>query len=206
MSMVQSSACGGCLGEKRSGMASETNHPFDLPDLTAMMSRGDEGAFHEFHRCYFDRLFCYLLVIAKGDEELAREALQLTFVRVARHVRRFESETVFWSWLTVLARSSFSDENRKRYRYQGLLARFVESRDEASSVTNVDAGTQFSELLSEELERLPVDDRELLDKKYREGESVRCLAESRRMSEKAMESHLLRIRRKLKTAMLSRLK
>src|ERR1017187_640134 len=98
-------------------MAPQQEQPPNVSELTARMSRGDEAAFHEFYQLYFNRLLRYLLVVAHGQEEVALEALQLTFVRVARHVRWFDSEAVFWSWLTVLARSSIADElDRKSTR------------------------------------------------------------------------------------------
>jgi len=66
-----------------------------------------------FYSAYFDRLWRYLLVIAAGHEDAAREALQGTLVRVTRHIKVFRDENVFWSWLTVLARSALADETKK---------------------------------------------------------------------------------------------
>src|SRR5271170_6716645 len=77
-------------------MATEPMPPPDVLTLTARMLRGEEAAFHEFYKLYFNRLLRYLFVVTGGQEEIAREALQLTFVRVARHVRKFDSETAFW--------------------------------------------------------------------------------------------------------------
>src|SRR5688572_25784353 len=71
--------------------ASEAETAADVPALTARLARGDEAAFQEFYDRYFNRLLRYLLVVARGDEELVRDALQLTFVRVARHVRKMDS-------------------------------------------------------------------------------------------------------------------
>jgi RNA polymerase sigma factor (sigma-70 family) len=178
----------------------------DVPALTAAMARGSEAAFHEFHRRYFDRLLRYLLVVAGGREDTAREALQLTFVRVARHVRRFDAEPGFWNWLTVLARSSFVDETRKQTRYQGLLARFFQQQPADADVKSRDADEHFLKLLQTEMALLPDDERALLEQKYFEGEAVRDLAGERQLTEKALESRLGRIRRKLKTAVLDRLR
>ena len=141
--------------------------------------------------------------MANGNEELAREALQLTFLRVARHVRRFDSETAFWGWLTVLARSSITDEQRKLGRYQALLARFFQRQPPEPESQPTEA--HFLTLVREELDGLPADERELIERKYFNGEPVRGLAEGCQLTEKAMESRLLRIRRKLKTAVLDRL-
>jgi RNA polymerase sigma factor (sigma-70 family) len=184
--------------------ASEAVTTPEVSDLTARLARGDETAFHEFYQRYFNRLLRYLLVVANGNEELAREALQLTFLRVARHVRRFDSEPVFWGWLTVLARSSITDEQRKFGRYQALLARFFLRQSDSSE--NQPKEERFLSLVREELDDLPSDERELIERKYFNNEPVRELAEACQLGEKAMESRLLRIRRKLKAAVLDRLR
>ena len=52
--------------------------------LTGRLAAGDEAAFREFHAAYFPRLFRYLIVCARGDEEAARDALQETTPRRMR--------------------------------------------------------------------------------------------------------------------------
>lgn len=177
----------------------------DVPALTTRMARGEEAAFHQFCQFYFHRLLRYLLVVTGGQEETARDALQTAFVRVARHVRRFDSEAAFWNWLAMLARNCVVDELRKRDRYQGLLARFFQQRPVVVELPADEAAARLAELLREELAGLPPPERVLLERKYLHGEPIRVLAAEWSMTEKAMESHLLRLRRKLKTAILGRL-
>lgn len=186
-------------------MASKPAPP-DVLVLTAQMSRGDEAAFHEFHRRYFNRLLRYLIVVTNGREETAREALQLACVRVARHVRKFDSEPAFWNWLAMLARNCAVDEMRKQSRHRSLLARFLQQRPADANLAGSDADERFSELVREELAKLPGDERALLERKYLDGEAARTLAGEWQMTEKAMESHLLRLRRKLKNRVLDRLR
>jgi RNA polymerase sigma-70 factor (ECF subfamily) len=180
--------------------------PPDVLALTARLSRGDEVAFHEFHKLYFSRLLRYLFVITGGQEEIAREAVQLAFVRIARHVRKFDSETAFWNWLAVLARNCAVDELRKWNRQKSLLARFFNKRPAGVDLKDDEADERLSKLLEKEIAALPKDERLLLERKYFSEETARGLAGEFQVSEKAMESRLLRIRRKLKTAMLDRLK
>jgi DNA-directed RNA polymerase specialized sigma24 family protein len=85
--------------------------------LTRRMVKGDEMAYRTFYDAYFDRLSRYLLVVAAGNEEAMRDALQSTLVRVVRNVKVFTNEAAFWSWLTVLARSALLDDNRRERRY-----------------------------------------------------------------------------------------
>jgi RNA polymerase sigma-70 factor, ECF subfamily len=185
-------------------MATEPTPSPDVLTLTARMSRGDEAAFHEFYKLYFNRLLRYLIVVTNGQEEIAREAMQLAFVRVARHVRKFGSETAFWNWLAVLARNCAVDELRKRNRQQNLLVRFFQQRPGDVDLGVVDE--QFLKLLEKGIAGLPDDERWLLERKYFAEETARCLAEEFQVTEKAMESRLLRIRKKLKVMILDRLK
>jgi hypothetical protein len=82
----------------------------EVAELTRRMAAGDEAAYRTFYDAYYDRLWRYLLVVTAGDEEAAIEALQSALLRVVRHIKVFRSEAVFWSWLTVLARSALSDQ------------------------------------------------------------------------------------------------
>ena len=184
----------------------DERHTPNVPALTARMARGEEAAFHEFCQLYFNRLLRYLLVVRGGQEEIARDALQTAFVRVARHVRRFDSETAFWNWLAMLARNCVVDELRKRNRYQGLLARFFQQRPAVIELPADEAAARLAEVLSEELVDLPTPERMLLGRKYLNGEPIRVLAAEWNMTEKAMDSNLLRLRRKLKSAIVARLR
>ena len=171
------------------------------------MVRGDEAAYRAFYDAYFDRLSRYLLVVTAGDEDAAREALQSALVRVVRHIKVFPSEAVFWSWLTVLARSALSDQNRKQRRYLAFLDRFTwHSRAQQASPDDPEANDKLVTLLESNLGELPPDERRLVEAKYLEGRSVRDVAEELNLSEKAVESRLGRIRHKLKTAILDGLK
>ena len=113
------------LNERAVPADAGTASPLDLATLTRRMIAGDEMAWRIFHDAYFDRLWRYLLVVAAGNEDAAREALQIALVRVTRHLKFFQDEEIFWSWLTVLARSAFADERRKKRRYFSFLERFT---------------------------------------------------------------------------------
>ena len=181
--------------------------------LTRGLERGDEAAYRALHAAYFDRLLRYLLVVARGDEHAAREALQATFLRVTRHARPFAEESHLWSWLTVLARSSLADQRRGRRRYLAFLDRFTrhsaaanDDTAESPARTLDNPADQLGPLLEAELARIPATDRALLEWKYRENQTVRAIADRLDTSEKAVESRLSRLRARIKTDLLARLR
>ncbi len=171
------------------------------------MVAGDETAYRTFHEAYFPRLLRYLLVIARGDEDAARETLQATLVRVVRHIKIFTDEAQFWNWLTVLARTAFADRHRKRSRYRAFLDRFkTHVETTAPHLENGAADAQLLAELESLITELPGEERALVERKYFSGESVRAIATTFQTSEKAVESRLTRARRKLKELLLEKLK
>ena len=163
-------------------------------------------AWRIFYNAYFDRLWCYLLVVAAGNEDAAREALQAALVRVMRHIKVFHDESTFWSWLTVLARSAFSDETKKRRRYFSFLNRFTRHAEvERDGANGNQADERLQLLLERQVASLPPDEQRLVERKYSARRSVREIADEWQTTEKAVESKLSRIRRKLKDAVLAEL-
>ena len=171
------------------------------------MAASEEAAYRLFYEAYFDRLLRYLLVVTRGQEEAAHDALQATLVRVVRYIRVFTNETVFWSWLTVLARSALADQTRKRRRYLGFLERFTEASRIRQTLADAPSGEpDLVGCLEQSLARLPFEERDLLERKYFARESVQRIAAELNTTEKAVESRLGRIRRKLKSGLLEMLR
>jgi RNA polymerase sigma-70 factor (ECF subfamily) len=178
----------------------------DIPGLTRRMAGGDEMAWRMFYNAYFDRLWRYLLVVAAGNEDTAHEALQSALVRAARHIKVFPDENVFWSWLTVLARSAFADETKKHRRYLSFLDRFMgQSEIQLDGTGDVQANDRLKNLLERHLALLPLDERTMIEQKYFAHRAVREIAHELQTTEKAVESKLSRIRKKLKDAVLAEL-
>jgi RNA polymerase sigma factor (sigma-70 family) len=152
-------------------------------------------------------LLRYLFVATRGDELAARDALQETMTRVVRYARRFDSEEAFWSWLTVLARSAVVDGGRKRVRYWRLLTRYALSWiNRPSESASSDPENDLVDLLDECLDALPKLDRQLVEAKYFGEVSLRDLAAKYGLTERAVESRLLRARRQLRADLLLKMK
>lgn len=170
------------------------------------MVRGDEAAYRSFYDAYFNRLFRYLLVVAGGNEEMAREALQSALIRVVHHVKVFSNDAEFWGWLTTLARSALADDRRKHRRYFAFLDRFtrqVEIESAGRNDTHLDE--HLGSLLQRGIASLDDEEQRLVEQKYFAHRSVREIADELQTTEKAVESKLSRIRGKLKGAVLAQL-
>jgi RNA polymerase sigma-70 factor, ECF subfamily len=174
--------------------------PDSIAILTRQLAAGDEEAFRRFHQLYFDRLYQFLLAVTRGREQEARDALQETLVRVARSARGFDSEEVFWCWLKAVARNAARDGGRKQRRYFDFLQKFA--LHPPSQPADCDLGAVLDECLDE----LEPGDRELIEAKYVQGETVREISAEAGTTEKAVESRLLRLRRRLRERLLQRLR
>jgi len=180
--------------------------PDDTAALTRRLAVGDEAAFREFHARYFERLYYFLLVMTHGQELEAQEALQDTLLRLARYVRSFPTEEAFWGWLKVVARSVVRDAHRKQHRYLTLLQRVALGWAPAPHPSATNADEPLGRLLDEALGGLEAADRRLVEGKYVQGQTVSELARDSGLTEKAVESRLVRLRRCLREQLLLKLR
>ena len=169
--------------------------------LTQRIVAGDESAAANFFNRYFDRLFRYLLVVAHGNEDLAREALSDAFIKAARHMKPMRSEEDIWRWLTRIARTSLIDHCRKGQRRIVI----VFSDEPPPETSAPEPANELSDALNECLVELPAEDREIVERFYFEDQTQDALAAETQSTRKAIESKLARIRQKLRAALLKKL-
>ncbi len=180
--------------------------PDNVMRLTSRLAANDEAAFREFHRLYFDRLHQFLLIVARGNEHEAEEALQETLLRVLRYARPFETEDAFWGWLKVVARSAARDAGRKQRRYFSLLQKFSLRRPDSADDAAAPEHDHLRGILEDCLLELAPGDRGLIEGKYLADATVKELSAQTGLTDKAVESRLLRLRRDLRERLLKKLK
>jgi RNA polymerase sigma-70 factor, ECF subfamily len=179
--------------------------PSGVAELTRRLVAQDEEAFREFHALYFDRLYQFLLVVARGQEHEAQEALQETLLRVARSPRVFDDEEALWCWLRTVARNAARDGGRKRRSYFTLLERLTLREPKVEPDASESAASRLNTLLNESLNELLPEERSLIEGKYLDGVATKDLSGSTGLTEKAVESRLLRLRRHLRERLLKKL-
>lgn len=175
----------------------------DLREFTSRLARGDDRAWTEFHRSHGPLLFRFLLGLAHGDHARASEALQQTYLRIARRVLVCDAEHTWRAWLFAVARTTLLDLHRRESRFVRALRRWWE---QPIAATHADATADHAQAestlaqLDRALASLAPDERELLAAKYLRGESVAAIAERAGVSAKAVESRLTRARAALREA------
>ena len=181
------------LGILREVSSHTVNSPCrDVSTLTARVASGDEAAFQEFYDTYSPQVFRFLLVLVRGNEEIAEELHQQVMIKVARKMRRIEDEQQLWKWLSQVARNAWRDLLRKQHREELRLNLF-----ESGFTESVPPPDDFAVLLPA-LESLPKEQRELIQSFYIEGTKQKEMASRAGLSVKAIQSELARIRKKLR--------
>jgi RNA polymerase sigma factor (sigma-70 family) len=165
-------------------------------DMTSGMVRCDEQAWTMFHQRYFDWLYATSLLRGSNHGE-ADDIVQLTFLRVVRHIKVFKNESDFKNWLNCLMRCVVIDRSRQVERRHVLVEKFTLwqelRKEDYHSSSTIDL-----EHLDNALDGLPSPDAQLIRLKYVDGWSTRELAERNSTTPKAIESKLARLRTQLR--------
>jgi RNA polymerase sigma-70 factor (ECF subfamily) len=71
--------------------------------ITAILERGDERAFRALYRLHNPRVAMTVLRLVGGDQQLAEDLLQETWLSACRGLSGFRHESSFSTWLTAIA-------------------------------------------------------------------------------------------------------
>jgi len=87
----------------------------DDSELVRRYLNGDETAFAELVGRYQHRLLAFVYRLT-GDRERAEDLVQETFIRVVRHLHRFDRSKKFSTWIYTIASNLAKNELRNRSR------------------------------------------------------------------------------------------
>jgi RNA polymerase sigma factor (sigma-70 family) len=163
-------------------------------ELAAAIARGDESAFERLYECYHRRLLRLALMLGRGDESLAHDAVQGTFIVAAKKLRRVDGEEHLWNWLARVARQQISRSSRQRMRDEALVS--AEELSERAVAAKSD--TRLEEILDAALASLDSEEREITERFYFDRLSHKEIAERLTITPKAVSSRLERARAKLR--------
>ena len=165
----------------------------------ARIAQGDDSAFRLLVD-HWERPLISFFVHCLGDEEEARDLAQETFLRVYRHAGRYRAEGRFRSWLFRIAGNLCRGRHRRRRLVQWVPFLGASSHHEMRSPRSQEADAQheadeFSRLLREVLDALPLRQRMAFTLRRIEELSYREIAEAMGTTESAVESLLVRATR-----------
>ncbi len=177
--------------------------------------RGDGEAVRGLATAALQPLYSFCLYRVGRNRHLCEEVVQETLLRALRELEKYEparAKNNIFPWLTGLARNEIhrvlgreravSLETLWAKMDRELLAIFSKLEDEPFSDELLER-EETRELVNATMSQLPPHYREALEAKYVTGKSVRDLAHSWSISEKAAESQLTRARKAFRATFLT---
>src|SRR5690554_3452886 len=90
-------------------------HELDDGELVAAHLEGHAGAFAELYDRYRDKLV-HFIARKTGDRDRAEDLVQEAFIRVTRHLHRFDQSKKFSTWIYTICSNLAKNELRNRSR------------------------------------------------------------------------------------------
>jgi RNA polymerase sigma-70 factor (ECF subfamily) len=169
--------------------------------LAAGVARGDEAIFREFYDLFQPRLFRLALVLGRGDESIAHDVVQGTFVIAARKLRSVAGADHLWHWLARVARQQIAKTWRQLHRDSAVIG--VASLPD--QVDGTDPDLVLEEILDAAMLAMTPEERELVEWFYFDHLSHKEIAGRLKATPKSVSSRLERSRAKLRLAIAQRL-
>jgi len=165
---------------------------------------GEERAFGELVTRYQTRLlnFVYRTI---GDRERAEDLVQEVFVRVYRHLQRFDRSKKFSTWIYTIASNLAKNELRNRSRnplvlFQAIRANWqdddrpLQFEDSQSRPDDLYRKRHLRQLVEASVERLPTHHKQVFVLRELEGKSYEEIAEITSCNLGTVKSRLNRAR------------
>lgn len=172
--------------------------------LAASVAGGDQGAFNEFFREYFPRLYRFTLSRTDSDPELAEEIVQRTMCLVVRKIGSYRGEALLFTWLCQICRNEMAAVFRQRGVESPANIAIEDHPIVQAALESMGADDfqpeamqrrdEIASFVRATLEYLPTNYATALEMKYINGNSVAEIADKLGVGEKAAESVLSRAR------------
>jgi RNA polymerase sigma factor (sigma-70 family) len=176
-------------------------------DLVAAVRAGDDAAFDELYRRYYDRIAAFVCRMMR-DEARCEDVAQEAFLSALRRMRATDAEINFKPWIYQIARNAAIDSYR---RTSHAVEVSMDSDDglcasDRTRLVGVDGGPDSAILTKERLNHLQGAFDELSDVHTKvlvmrelEGMSYREIGDKLELTRPAVESALFRARRRLES-------
>jgi RNA polymerase sigma-70 factor (ECF subfamily) len=169
--------------------------------LAAAIARGDDAAFEQFYERYHRRLLRLALVLGRGDELLAHDAVQAAFIVAAKKLRRVAGEAHLWNWLAQIARQQIARAGRR----QKCNTQMVSAEELSDRAIAAESDTRLEEILDAALASVDSAEHQIIELFYFDRLSHKEIAERLNATPKAVSSRLERARAALRQLITKKL-
>ncbi len=133
-----------------------TGQPYNETELLRRIADGDQDAFAEFFRRYFDQLYLIMVRYIKRHTD-AEDIVQAVFVKAWEKRQVFREMDNPMNWFFITARNEYFDrfrKNRQSQQYQQYLIEVFSEADIASPESIV-TNKEYSRLYQQAVKNLP---------------------------------------------------
>lgn len=164
-------------------------------ELMFYLSNGEVLAFDELYERYSKRLMIYFTRMLNFDKDLAEDALQDLFLKIAEHPEKFDRSRSFKTWIFSVA----SNTCKNYYRHKKVLQQSQEELFYRDTRVNENSflrlankldALEFRKMMEEVLEELPPEKKEAFILKYQEEKSIAEIAFIQNCPEGSVKSRL----------------
>jgi len=162
-------------------------------ELMCFLCKGEVLAFDELYVRYSQRLMVYFVRMLNFDKDLAKDALQDVFLKIAESPEKFDTSRSFKTWIFSVA----SNSCKNFYRHKQIVARSHEEILQSSAgdqllintALKLD-GLEFRKMLEDVLDELPPEKKEAFILKYQEEKTIAEIAQIQNCPEGSVKSRL----------------
>lgn len=166
-------------------------------NLIKKCQKGDKQAFNELVKLYYPFVLGFLLKLIH-NKETTEDLVQETFIKVIKNIDKFDftKKVTFNTYLITIAKNTYIDyirSNNKELQEIDIdnVSDKISSEDKYLKAENYN-------LLLEQIENLPLIQKEAIKLKYLEGYTIEEIAKIQKTTKKTIKSRLFEGRKKLK--------
>ena len=175
------------------GLERGTLHELDDGRLVLEHLQGDPQAFGALVDRYQTRLLNFINRTI-GDRERAEDLVQEVFIRVFRHLHRFDQTKKFSTWIYTIASNLTKNELRSRSRNPLVLRPMLEFEDMRTRPDDLFRRSHLAENVAQCVSRLPEALRDVFVLRELEGKAYQDIAEITGCNVGTVKSRLSRAR------------
>ncbi len=170
----------------------DTDHLSDNELLTAYERERDEAAFGAFAARHVDMIFAVCLR-RSGNRQLAEEATQNVLIALSSKVRKFTAgDSNLTAWLHTSTKFEIAKLQRREARIKLREQAYAADQMKTSTPDEEDTFQRLLPLLDETIDQLRAPDREVIVRRYLEGQDFRHIGKALGISEDAAQKRTSR--------------
>lgn len=171
----------------------------DIALVTQVAVLHNKRAFDQLVRKHQSAVRRFLLNLTLGNETLADDLAQDTFLKAYTHIAQFRAVASFQTWLFRIAYNAFYDYKRTQRQEQGPLSLEDSAVRSQSSMFNIQSSIATKNDIYHALSLLKAEERTCITLQLIDGQPIDQIARITGMGENTVKSHLRRGKEKLTT-------